>query len=74
MDGTGKEVSQGRSSQSIRTSNMLDTMCIQKWFDQIQHSRELRENDGLFRTLRALINRLYDIQDFFDLSGLGRKI
>lgn len=61
-------------NQSIHTSNMLDTMCIQKQFDYIQHGCKLRENDCLFRILRAFINRLQDVQDFVDLGRLGRKV
>ena len=55
-----------------RTSNMLDALSIQKRFNQIQHGCELRENDCLFHTLRALVDHLQDIQDFPDLGGLWR--
>ena len=51
---------------------MVDALGIQKRFNQIQHGCELRENDCLFHTLRALVDRLQDMQDFFDLSGRWR--
>jgi|SRR5882762_331207 hypothetical protein len=32
---------------NILTSNMLNALGLQEWLDQIQHARELAENNGL---------------------------